>query len=138
MSKWIEVDRDQLDQPRVQMRNGVELQVFASPYDIPTAVRGEYNKDVGKFVIQLRYSASPEERIQLAPNDHVRLHIGKNSSRLYQAELDVDKLDAKAVSLLIHSIDAIPIQHQGHRPVNYEVTKRLLESRKKDLVLEPA
>lgn len=91
MADWIPLNTRTHELPKRHKIRGVDITLVMSPYDIPDAVRGEYNKDLHRFVIEFRYiSDEPWERSKY--NDYIVLRIGRNSRRLYGIEVDVHAL----------------------------------------------
>jgi len=95
MSNWIKLDLDMLtatSEEQVTIR-GVRVTLHASPYDVPEAVRVGENPSTHNPIIEFKY-VGEEPQIRQAQTDHVWLHIGKHSRRLYGIELDVRVLNA--------------------------------------------
>ena len=136
MSQWIKVDSRAVNTRHVESRNGIEIEVFVSPYDVPAAVRGSYADEIKKFAIDFRYLTEPEESIPEGGFDrHVQFFVGKGSKRLQRIVVDVDDLDANAVSLrIIKSIHALAAQRQSPlRDGNYEMASKVIEEKKQEL-----
>lgn len=98
-SKWHPVKLT--DSRRAQRRiiNGVEFEVHFSPFELPDAVRGDYCSKRNRFVIQLRYPGPEERTVERRADDHVTFVVGRFSGRLYEIMVDVNALNAQAVSL---------------------------------------
>ncbi|HEY2931851.1 MAG TPA: hypothetical protein VGK99_08880 [Acidobacteriota bacterium] len=94
-----------LDSPVFVRPTAVTLHL--SPYDVPEAVRGFYDEDLKRFVIEFRYIGDePTERAESSVA-HFGFRVGKNSSRIYAIEIDVDALKAKQVALKVELQKAI-------------------------------
>ena len=102
MNGWLKLDPQRLDKPngRNVPKEGVHIEVHMSPYDIPDAVRGEYNKYTNRFVIEFRYIGEEPWRAQTIA-EHVVARIGKNSGRIYGLEVNVDALKASSVEFAL-------------------------------------
>lgn len=62
-TNWLPVDTESIVDNKVEERDGVEIQIGMSPFDIPQAIRGGYDDVQGKFVIEFQYmdTGSQEE-----------------------------------------------------------------------------
>jgi len=135
-ARWIKLDSKNLNKPTSTEIKGVRVNVLLSPYDIPNSVRGYYDKDTSKFMIEFRYITEEPSKRQ-RHDDYLAFHIGKNSGRLYKIEIDVDSMKANAVELTLKTIsDAIQGMHPKNtqRKKNYEVARNVINSKKKDLL----
>lgn len=133
MSNWIKLDQSRLMQGQDVVRDGVHVQVFVSPYDIPEAVRGERDKETGRFTIEFRY-LSDDNSFLCESNDEktVCLIVGKNSGRLCRIELDLNKLGVGRVGLSI-----IPtVEHAVDEAINRLVIERMPKQRNYNLAKE--
>jgi hypothetical protein len=100
MSDWLKIDPRQVHvPPEVENVHGVEIQVFVSPYDIPKAIRGEYDKRERRFIIDFDYL--DQEPLKELPEKHVTRVVGELSGRLRRLKIDVDALNAKTVALQV-------------------------------------
>lgn len=97
-SRWVQVNSEELDKERSEVIRGVEVTVLASPYDVPDAVRGRYDEDQRRFIIEFRYF-DEEEWWRDEKDKHLALRIGRNSGRLLGIEINVDALKANEVKL---------------------------------------
>jgi hypothetical protein len=128
-SKWIEVDPQAVNLPRTTKLDGVEVTVMMSPYDVPQALRGEYEEKNKRFVIEFRYLGEEDTRDELY-NEHVTLRLGKHSGRLYGIELDVDAMNASWVQLVTTALldtESRLGQRRPRRPENYALAGQLLQ-----------
>jgi hypothetical protein len=107
MANWVEVDWNRLNQPRRETINGVEVTVYFSPYDMPEAVKGEYNDAKDRFVIRFQYLGGEEPVEHRDEDEHVRLGIGKKTSRLHEILVDVKSLQANGVMLKMQQSDLV-------------------------------
>jgi hypothetical protein len=139
-TEWTPLNLEELNEPQIATIRGVELSVLVSPYDVPAAVRGYYDRQLNRFVIEFRYIQ--EEPITEDWRDStMAVFVGKNSGRLYRIQLDVHKLKAQQVTLqfLIQQMDraleqlARNPQHRI-RAGNYQLAKRVISERGEQLV----
>ncbi len=88
---WIAVDPNTLDQPHPEEIQGILVEVFFSPYDVPEGVRGRYDESLRRFVIDFSYLGGPEPTRpvdSVVPN--VVLEIGATTRRLQRIRLNTD------------------------------------------------
>jgi hypothetical protein len=99
MADWIQVEIDDFDKVRPTNVRGVEVEFFVSPYDVPEAIRGHYDDNQSKFVIDFRYVG--KESVTNVDYEHVTYKVGESSGRLYGLVIDVQALRAEAVGLSV-------------------------------------
>ncbi len=99
MPDWIKLDPARLSRSETTHVHGVEISVGLSPYDIPDAVRGYYDDDVKRFVIEFNYLDDSEKRVPSWQNEHITLYVGQHTGCLYEIHVNVDELEAKTVKL---------------------------------------
>lgn len=99
MATWVSVDWDELNQPRHEKLNGVDVTVFFSPYDMPEAISGEYDAARKRFVIRFKYLGGIEPLRLQQTDEHFVLGIGETTGRMHEIEIDVDSLKADCVEL---------------------------------------
>ncbi len=98
---WIQVE----SRPREpeESRQTLEFKLLVPPHEVPQAVRGEFDKQINRFVIEIRYlDDEPFEKTTV--DDIVCLRIGKKSQRLLSIELDTAKIDVKSVQIEVQSV----------------------------------
>ncbi len=106
MSEWVRLDSEKLNTPQQEAIRGVNITVRMSPYDVPEAVRGYYDEDQERFVIEFRYiGEEPFRRKQ--KGKHITLRVGRHSGRLYGIEVDVKAMKAQSVDLILEVSDAV-------------------------------
>jgi hypothetical protein len=134
MSDWVKLDTAQFSHETQEKIRGVDITVVMSPYDVPEAVRGDYDESIERFVIEFRYIG--DEPWSLEEHDgNIALRIGKNSGRLYGIEVNTNKLKAQAITLRVQAIQSSiqkAIDTLGRRPKrfsrkkNYQVAKDII------------
>lgn len=126
---WNRVNPQEIAKKRKKMIRGVEVQLLVSPYDIPEAVRGFYNNELQRFVIEFRYigDEGKEERHDY-PHDNVSLVISKRSGRLLKVFLDLDAMNAEAVRLNVRAAieELVKERKRDSREENYEIAQQIL------------
>jgi arginyl-tRNA synthetase len=133
-TRWIPLDPAELIRSHRETIRGVQVTVLTSPYDIPEAVRGSYDEPRGCFKIEFKYMAGDEPRVEELVTGHVRLVMGRFSRRLYQIEIDVDKLKAEAVDVRVYAkrqvkkaIDQLTRGSKADESAgNYALTQRVI------------
>jgi hypothetical protein len=137
MSDWVPVDIEEIRTKPDSAPNGVKINLFLSPYDVPEATRGRFDDDRKLFVIEFKYiSDEPTRRERV--DDFVNIRVGKTSERLHAIEIDVQQLTARTVELRTfvptvgQAIDALTA-HKAHTRDNYKVAKELLGTREDEL-----
>jgi hypothetical protein len=144
MSEWLKLDPRKLNPARREQIRGVEVEVFLSPYDVPDAVRGDFDDEVRRFVIEFKYPTGGETLVSSDDDRHVRLFTGRHSGRVYRIEVDVEALEAKAVGLRVHGPKLIEevdeaidraVRKPDHkvRPVNYAIVRDIIAERSGEL-----
>lgn len=135
-AKWLHVEPNRYDEGEDVSRKGVAFHVFLSPYDLPEAVRGQYNERLRRFIIDFKYMT--EEASDLLKVDaYVKLRVGQRSRRLYQIEVDVQGLGASQVALKIgQAIDQLPSLLDTPRPPtgNFNVAKAVIQRKQPELL----
>lgn len=99
MSDWIPVDLADDTKAEKTFIRGVEVELFASPYDVPEAVRSRFDQDKNRFIIDFKYVGS--EKTKEFIFEHVTYVIGDVSSRLYGLEIDVRALKVDGVGISV-------------------------------------
>jgi hypothetical protein len=140
MTDWVPLDANTLALPKHRTIRGVDITLVTSPYDIPEAVRGDYNKELRRFVIEFRYmSDEPLERYKCGKD--IILRIGRNSGRLYSIEIDIHDLSTQEINLRMNVAKAATnainrLAHEAEKPqrqANYEVAKDAIEEKQNEI-----
>ena len=139
-SQWISLSPERLAAERSKLAHGIEVNIFASPHDVPDAVRGYFDAGINRFVIEFRYLT--DEKWDAKEGDRfLRLRVGRESKRLLGVEIDVRGLKAQAVSLWVHApqlvtqaIDRLAKEPSlARREDNYQIAKEVISDRRKEL-----
>ncbi|UJS17258.1 MAG: hypothetical protein L3J17_15300 [Candidatus Jettenia sp.] len=135
MSKWLQVNPDAEEFTKRPQTKGskVKVEFLVSSYDIPEAVRGSYNKEKDRFVIEFKYIGDEPTKEQPQDN-YVTFVIGKNSGRLYGIEIDVKALRVEKVELRMKIKDEVKktLNNLIQKPINrlrqdnYRLTQKAL------------
>ncbi|EZP42936.1 hypothetical protein BW38_03799 [Stenotrophomonas sp. RIT309] len=104
VADWIEVDESRYNQIK-RRYSGIDsrsvlIEMSLSPYDVPSLVRGDYDEESKKFVIDFKYIDS-EDTTDMTLDDHVTAFVGSGSGRIYSLLIDTMALGASSVSLKI-------------------------------------
>ena len=113
---------------------GVKVNLYLSPYDIPDAVSGDYDKATKRFVIQFKYLGDEPKESQ-ALDKNISLRVGKNSHRIYEIAVDVGALDVEVVALEVKSaIDKFEASYaKSQSKESYRMAREILTSRKNEI-----
>lgn len=145
MSRWLQVNPDAEEFTKRLQTEGskVKVEFLVSSYDIPEAVRGFYNEDRGRFIIEFKYIGNEPTKPQ-PQDDYVTFVIGKNSGRLYGIEIDVKTLRVDKVELrmkinkikdevkkTLNNLIQKPINRL--RQDNYRLTQKALSEKEDEL-----
>jgi hypothetical protein len=101
MKTWVHVPEDFATRvpPSSESIGGVQVTVFVSPFDSPTAVRGSFNQQLERFVVEFKYHGN--EKTELEAHDRIALRLGKKSRRLYAIELDTQALGVSEITVQV-------------------------------------
>jgi hypothetical protein len=142
MSDWLEINPSEFSKPEQVQIRGAKVEVFLSPYDMPEAVRGSYNKEQKKFLIEFRYIGG-DEPLETEVRDDTTLSIGRRSKRIYKIELGkIELTKDKQVALrlvLPKQVDSVLTNLEGgqgaaQRSGNYRVARKIVEKRAEKLI----
>lgn len=103
MDTWINVAPQSANIPQLETVRGIQVQVFASPHDVPVGVRGAFDRSCNRFVIVLRYVDQDNSGLIPETSDDGIIYVfkGASSGRVERIEVDVKKERASAVALNI-------------------------------------
>ena len=103
METWINVAPPSANVPQSETVRGIQVQVFASPHDVPVAVRGTFDHGCDRFVISLRYVDQDNSGLvpETSSDEIVCVLKGVSSGRVERIEVDVKKERASEVALNI-------------------------------------
>jgi hypothetical protein len=130
MGEWIPIELKGKQLAKLEKKEDFRVRVLVSPYDVPEALRSQYDETRKRFIIEFRYVGDEEwKHVPYDPN--VTLRVGVNSQRLYGIELNVESLTAKEVRLDIEVRKEVKnaLNHLADNPPssssasNYELAK---------------
>ena len=98
MGEWIPIELKAKQLAKLEKKEDIHVRVLVSPYDVPEALRSQYDEGRKRFIIEFRYVGG-EQWKEIPHDPNVTLRIGVNSQRLYGIELNLESLTAKAVRL---------------------------------------
>ncbi|HEY2971008.1 MAG TPA: hypothetical protein VGJ48_00720 [Pyrinomonadaceae bacterium] len=134
MSEWvnINIDTEGLREER-ELEDGVRVIVSPSPYDVPGAIKAEFDRSKGQLRILFRYIGTEPVKRQ-SGQAGVLFGMGKNSGRLYEIDVKIDEADMRELTAneltarISHEIDHVPkVSSYGERKENYRLAKQALE-----------
>lgn len=144
--RHLQIDSQSFDRVLLSSnKGGVKQQTSVSFYDIPTDLMVFRSEPDKHFVIRLSYPGGDESMVQKAITDHVILHTGATSGRIYEIHVDIqnvrtigdvqlvsDALDdvrkalTKAISDARAATNRERHQHHGPESIRYTVNGRIL------------
>lgn len=137
MSQWINVIGLRPEPVPTTGPQGIKIDLLASPYDIPMAIRGGYEATTASFVIDFQY-LNDEPLVERPHDSRVWLRLGRHSNRIYRlgikCEPEFGRVDLRIKALLreIASPDVAPAR------MNAAAVERVLSDRSIQAQLTPA
>jgi hypothetical protein len=131
MSEWVNlnIDTESLRVKR-ELEDGVKVIVSPSPYDVPGAIKAEYDRTRSELRINFRYIGTEPLKYRPAQAGY-SFAVGKNSGRLYEIGVRLEAEDVREqdvpelVDRIASEIDELP--HNEEREENYRLAKRALQ-----------
>ncbi len=141
MSDWVNlnIDTESLKEEK-ELEDGVKVIVSPSPYDVPGAMKAEFDASSSKLRILFRYIGSEPVKHQ-AGKQGLAFGVGKNSGRLYEIGMTLDAADIDdadipgLVKRISGEIDRLADIYGNERKENYRLVKRALNLRQVPLFL---
>lgn len=133
MSDWVNlnIDTESLKEER-ELEDGVKVIVSPSPYDVPGALKAEFDRSKSQLRILFRYISTEPVRRQTA-SQGLSFGVGKNSGRLYEIGITLDEADLNdsdipsLVTRISGEIDRLPkASGSEQRKENYRLAKHAL------------
>jgi hypothetical protein len=123
----IQVSANAIDTSRTATIQGIEVETFVSPYDLPEEVIGGIENN--RFVVEFKYlNDEPTETTNVGNN--VNYSLGKFSHRLYEIQIDANEVN-QAIREAISVIDNLLKKESDND--NYELTKEIIEKNKAEI-----
>ncbi len=146
--RWLRIDPERYDELHEigMFYRDLELNIVVSPDDIPDSVRGGYDEEHKKFVIEFKYMVREEYEIDQV-SEEVEVRIGQHSGRILGFAIDVDVLKARSIGRLnlaapatakpFRAVEAalelVVRRSEATRMENYNVTRRVLQDRQEEV-----
>ena len=144
MSDWIRVDPQRLrqPQPRSETHRGMNLTIHVSPYDIPEAVRGNFDSERGVFVIQFRYLDMPAPTREPVLQGDVAFYLDKQGQRILSVEIPKSHLSKSEPQKLVLDLTSAVIEMGRNRPEpknseNYDFASEVISEKQQSLFRDP-
>jgi len=140
MAKWIELDASTISDDERSEVSGVEIRVGLSPFDIPDGVRGYYDDQRQRFVIEFRYIGNHEEKVAGPKDGHITIMVGKTSGRLYEIHVDIDKVSSQGIKLTLlkpevdKALDRLADQASEPKKRSYQVARAAFTENAQELL----
>jgi len=126
VTEWRLLDPKELDTPSWDYIAGIEIESYASPYDVPRAMHIQRYPDRCHLLVEFKYIGGKEEARPEIKDEHAKLWLGRDSQRLCKAEIDLERYKPEE---MIKLIDNLPSKSQRPpRNDNYRITKNVLLS----------
>lgn len=102
---WVRLPKPSIELSEVSSteEKGVKIHVYASPHDIPRAVRGYRNPASGRFIIEFQY-IDDEPQIITQEEPHVFMRLGEFSHRIFAIELDPQRFKGANIELELRAM----------------------------------
>jgi hypothetical protein len=131
MSEWVNlnIDTESLKVAK-ELEDGVKVIISPSPYDVPGAIKAEYDRTKSELRINFRYIGTEPLKYRPAQAG-CSFAVGKNSGRLYEIGVKLEAQDIREqdipelVARIASEIDRLP--HNEEREENYQLAKRALQ-----------
>ena len=133
MAATIELDREKLNESRLEKIRGVDVEVRASPYDVPRKIRVLISMDLFHKAIEIKfdYVTETESLDVVESSPELALSLGKKSQRIYEIALELQSTVVSDPHFMDRSVEAIRHAIDGlgndiRRHTNYAMIKRLV------------
>jgi len=104
---------------------GKKLLIELSPYDIPSEVKGELDKESGIFHVYFLYP-DKEDSISRDLNEKLSIKVGKHSGKILGFEVKAAKYDINELALTI--VSAVDQQIETLEKFNQKENYKLIRS----------
>jgi hypothetical protein len=130
MSDWVNLNIDTESLKVVkELEDGVKVIVSPSPYDVPGAIKAEFDRSKSQLRILFRYIGTEPLKRHSASRG-LSFGVGKNSGRLYEITLDEINIQNAEIPELVtrigQAIDRLKGRESEERKENYRLAKRAL------------
>ena len=115
----------------VEVGDALEVGVLISPYDIPDGIRGRYDDQNNRFVVEFRYMVDEKYR-RVVSGDGVWIRLGKYSGRVVGVEVDRRTDPYTVIGEAIQNVHSIT-DARTRRRANYLVARKVLEDKRDDI-----
>ncbi len=112
--------------------SGKGYSIQLSPYDMPKEVEARFDKDSGTFHILFRY-LDEEEAVTKEISETLRMRVGKHSGKILGFEIEVARLNIKAIALVtVQQVDQaieseLPRLTKYNQKANYRVVRSVID-----------
>lgn len=141
MTDWISIDSSTLQDKQVEKKYGVKIVIGLSPFDIPEAVRGDYNARLDRFVIEFKYLGGTEDLVIGFEDKELSLWFGKKSGCLYKIHVDVKQMETESIGVrLMLDVDTAlkSLEHKKkyhNRIRHFKAAKAAIKENESELLL---
>lgn len=92
MNEWIPLEPGTLNKQQSATINGVKVQTFPSPFDVPDAFRFSYIQQDERVKVEFQYIGGDEPKQEITMDDFMFL-VGKRSHRLFSFAFHIGKFE---------------------------------------------
>jgi hypothetical protein len=101
MGRFVWVNPERLTKMRKQVRvDGVDISVELSPFDVPRAIVGSYDRGHGLFIIEFQYGDDEPARSAPTTEEGVSIFEGRHSGKLLKITIPVDHHPLNQVGII--------------------------------------
>lgn len=124
VAEWRALDSKEFNEPLAENVAGVQIKSYASPYDVPEAMRIRLYPDSCHLLVEFRYMGGKEPVEPEVEDDDLKLWLGRDSHRLLMIELNLKHYEPDAIKRVIDELSSKP--QTPPRQSNYQVAKKVL------------
>lgn len=126
VAEWRALDSKELNEPSLEDIAGIQVRSYASPYDVPEAMRVYTYPDGCYLLVEFKYMGGEEAVRPEIEDEYFKLWLGRDSHRLCRVELDLTQHGPDVVYRTIDELSSKP--QSPPRQGNYQIAKKALLS----------
>jgi hypothetical protein len=92
LAHWLRIDPELIEEKRTETAFGGRTSLSVSPYEIPEAIKGEFDSAAKSIVLEFKY-IDDEPCISFKQGPNVTVDLGRNSRRMQRIRLGVAGAD---------------------------------------------
>lgn len=139
MSEWLRVDPLNFIKAAVKNVGGVQVNTVLSPYDVPDAVRSDFDSETDRCTLEFAYGGRDERMHTIEISSNISLVEGERSGRLYRILVRPVAPGKRCTTTDLESVmkalaDARSESPSWRKAINFDVAKDILQRNEKLLV----